>query len=46
MKALERDKMNKISDHLIKEISSYKVSLPDIYLKKYESPQKEGEKQT
>jgi outer membrane protein assembly factor BamA len=35
-KAFERDQLNRISNQVIKEINSYKVSLPDIYFKKYE----------
>lgn len=36
-KAFEREKINRISNQLIKDISSFKVSLPDIYLKNYQT---------
>jgi outer membrane protein assembly factor BamA len=30
-RAFEREKINKVSDIIIKELNSYKISLPDIY---------------
>ena len=37
LKAFERDRINRASNQLIREISSYKVSLPDIYLRNYQT---------
>lgn len=42
MKAVEREKINRASNSIVRQINSYKVSLPDIYLRPLSKAEGEG----